>query len=429
VNVTTSGAACFFDLKAEHPEGPWIRGIGSHADVPESDARQGATVLREELPPGTVVVGTNTLPCRVVQTTITDDWGRSAVIAGLTEALTDTDPGVRRRVALGLGQLGVKGLTTQIIALLSQDPAGTYQYIDALGVQGAPEGLPTIIQFAGSTNQFWRKAAVFALRHFNTAEARSALETALNDPCWEVRYDAVQSLAIIGNAGSVKALVTVLHDHDQLVTRTAVAAIAKLGDDSAVEPLLALLSSTNEHVRCETCLHLGEMKLKDMRPVADALLKRLDDPSADVRSMAIVGLGKQREARAVPVLASMTLHPMSSPQGFLSAPPEMMAIMALGQIGNSAAVARLMELLDNPQFAELAFRALAEAGEPAAKPLCDRYVRTRTHVRNDRTLELLGKLGTQETIASLSDYLTHCTPPEKAPTRRAVDQIRTRFSH
>jgi HEAT repeat protein len=349
-----------------------------------------------------------------------------AVVTALRGALADPDPAVRRRASWGLGQRNVKGLTEQILGLLRGDPDGAYQYIDALGLQGAPEGLPILVQFTSHTNQFLRKASVHALRNFKTEESLRALARAITDPYWEVRYEAIRSLEIVGGARSTAALVPALLDEDDNVARAAIGAIGKLGDDASLRPLLEMLSSSDEHRRYETCLSLGQMRLEDPRPAVDALLNSLGDPSGTVRVAAITSLGKLREVRAVPQLVTITLNPIGSANGPFGT-PEIAAALALGRIGDQPALARLMEMLDDPRLEQVAFMAIAEAGELAAGPLVDRYIRTPVRSRNDKTMELLGKLGTRETVKSLSEYLPRSRPPEKASIRRALQQIEARL--
>lgn len=236
---------------------------------------------------------------------------KDAVISGLMGALDDPDPGVRRRVSWGLGQRGVKGLTDRILRLIEQDPEGAFQYIDALGLQGAPEGLPTLIQYTTSTNEHWRKEAIYALRHFTNEESRTTIESSLTDPYWEVKYNAIQSLEELGDPRSAQRIAVLLHDDNSLISRCAIRAVGKLDADSSATELIGMLASPDKDIRSVTCYALAQVKRDGVGLATDALIRSMDDPASEVRLAAIVALAKmgtkegekaltERSARSTP---------------------------------------------------------------------------------------------------------------------------------
>lgn len=237
---------------------------------------------------------------------------KDAVITGLMEALDDPDLGVRRRASWGLGQRGVKGLTGRILELIDQDPDGAYQYIDALGLQGAPEGLATLIKYASSTNQFWRKGAVYALCHFTNEETRTTLESSLSDQYWEVKYNAIQSLEKLGNPRSAQRIALLFHDENSLISRVAIRAVAKLDADGLATNLLGMIASPDKDIRRDTCYALVQVKRKGAGPITDALIRSLDDPSDEVRIAAIMSLAQMGTTEGVAALLERSAH--STPQ-------------------------------------------------------------------------------------------------------------------
>ena len=68
------------------------------------------------------------------------EQAKKLAIEGLKKALDDPSAEVRRRASWGLGQRGVKGMTKRILDVFQQDPEGAFQYLDALALQGDPEG-------------------------------------------------------------------------------------------------------------------------------------------------------------------------------------------------------------------------------------------------------------------------------------------------
>lgn len=168
---------------------------------------------------------------------------KDAAIQGLKNALDDPSVEVRRLASWKVGQRGVKGMTKRILELLRDDPAGAFQYLDGLGLQAEPAGLPTIIEFTSSSNQFWRKAAVLALQNYRTDEARVALEKTVGDPYWEVRLQTVESLGKIGDSRSTPVLLKALHDENTLVTTVAARMLGQLGTKEAIPALKNYLST------------------------------------------------------------------------------------------------------------------------------------------------------------------------------------------
>lgn len=253
-----------------------------------------------------------------------NDANKDAVITGLMEALDDPDPGVRRRVSWGLGQRGVKGLTDRIHALIERDPDGAYQYIDALGLQGAPEGLPTLIRYTSSTNQHWRKGAVYALRHFTNEETRTTLELSLSDPYWEVKYNAVQSLEKLGNPRSAQRIALLFHDDNSLISRTAIRAVGKLDADGSATNLLGMLASPDKDIRCATCYALAQVKLKSVGSITNALIRSMDDPSEEVRIAAIMALAQMGTEDCLAALTERSAHGTPQEKAFINRAIEML---------------------------------------------------------------------------------------------------------
>jgi HEAT repeat protein len=347
-----------------------------------------------------------------------------ADIEGVKNALDDPAPEVRRRAAWGIGQLGVKGMAKKILELLQRDPEGAGDYIMGLGLQGDPEAVPTLTQFASSSHH--QRKALAALENFRTDEARRALERALHDPDNSVRLKAVQSLEKAGDASSVPALLGILHDPYQLVADAALRAIPKIGDDSAVPALLGLLNTLDEKARTELCANLGRMRLKNPEPVGDALLKMLDDPSAQVRIGVIVGLGELNEKRAVPKLIEMVRN--ATKPGGNRATGANWAMVALGKIGGPEATSVLSEMLDVPQLHSWACNGFKAMGAPAMKPLLAHLNRARFPESRREELHVLDQIGTKETIAELRQYLPICPPPDKATVRLTIRRIEERLT-
>jgi HEAT repeat protein len=352
-------------------------------------------------------------------------------VEGLKKALDDPDAKVRRRAALGVGQLGVKKMSGPILELLRGDPEGAFDYLYALALQGESEGLPAILGYTSHANEHLRKAAATALGSFKSDEARLALEKALADPYWEVRHHAIEALERVGDARSVPALLKMLRDDNPLVVRKAIPLVSKLGNDDAVPAMLDLLQSHDEELRGEACIYLGQMKLKDPRPAGDALLDILNrSPSVQARTAAVSGLGKLREKRAVPQLVEIVRNPASFMQdraapGFFL-PIGFAAMIALGEGGAPEGLTVLLKSLDDPGLHRAACAAFAAMGESGAKPLFEHFARSTDQSLRREELDVLGRIGTRGTIAELKSHLPNCPPSQKEAVRRAIQDIERR---
>jgi len=352
---------------------------------------------------------------------------KSVIIETLKGALADPSSAVRRQAALGVGQRGARGMAGQILDLLRRDPEGAEAYLRALGLQEDVKSLPTILGYTSATNQTWRSAAAMALGNFKADEARLALGKAAADPAGDVRFRAVESLAKIGDPRSVPAFLRVVQDPNPVLVQTAVRAVSKLGDDNAVPKLLELLDSPNEVMRMSVCGFIGQMKLKDTRPVGEALLKKLDDPSLMVCFAAASGLGEVRERRAVPKLLAMAQGPVASITNWFF-DPRLAAVMALGRIGDPLAVPVLEKLLETPGQHTAVCEALANLGESAANPLLADALRATNETAQFQALNALSQVGTKETLAALREYLGRCPPPQKRAIRETIQKIEQRLS-
>ncbi|KAB8142574.1 HEAT repeat domain-containing protein [Chloroflexia bacterium SDU3-3] len=182
--------------------------------------------------------------------------------------------------------------------------------------------------------------------------ATSLLGGAIDDASWRVRHAAVDALAQRAGGDEVQRLVQVLVQHHRSfgALNSAIQILART-DEDAVAPLAALLRSEDADLRGYVALALGERG--DVR-AAPALEAALADPDVNVRYHAIEALGRLRAAHAVPALLAVAMER----DFFLSFP----AIDALAQIGDPAAAAQIVLLLDDDLLSAPAAQALAQIG-------------------------------------------------------------------
>jgi HEAT repeat protein len=80
-------------------------------------------------------------------------------------------------------------------------------------------------------------------------------------------------------------------------------------DPLSIETLLRLMEDTDDDVRDWATFGVGVLGDRDSAEIRDALYRKLNDRSADVREEALVGLAKRHDARSVPVLVDALEQP------------------------------------------------------------------------------------------------------------------------
>lgn len=168
----------------------------------------------------------------------------------------------------------------------------------------------------------------------------------------EERRCAVMSLGWMNRADSSRAAAAALSDSAAIVRATAARAVLSIPSDEAVAALLPLLKDSDEFVRQETAYSLGETR---NRMATSALLTVLDSEKRDsVRGAAVVALGLIGDEAAVLPLSEI-LNVRVRASGLVNKVRRKKrnenefirrsAARALGQIGSRAAVQSLITAL------------------------------------------------------------------------------------
>ena len=190
-----------------------------------------------------------------------------------------------------------------------------------------------------------RRLAAEALGEIKGKRAADALNHALkNDADGGVRWEAAKALGEIKDKRAVKALIRVLENNDWFWDeipdyrlgfrrKMAAEALGKIKDERAVDALNHVLNNDpNYEVRREAARALG--KIKDQRAV-DALLgmlKKQENKHRRIPKWKIIE-GKRKKR-------SITINLFYE------------AIKALGEIGDSCAIAPLMEIFKNNKYSK-----------------------------------------------------------------------------
>lgn len=154
----------------------------------------------------------------------------------------------------------------------------------------------------------------------------------------EEREAAVQELSCQGDA-FIEPLAALLTGAQDATARWwAARALAEIGGQAAVAPLVQALEDADPDVRACAALALGHIRAGSAAP---ALVAKLADDSAFVAGIAADALSMIGPPAVEALMASL-----QAPQ----ASARVLAVRAMGRIGDEQAVEPLCRLLDDPSY-------------------------------------------------------------------------------
>jgi HEAT repeat protein len=344
-------------------------------------------------------------------------------LPGLTAALTDPNPAVRRDAADILRDLGPRAKSAAPAlakALEDEDPHVRLAVVRALGAVGAdakevvpallacateidpqlrqalPEAPPTpkVLRYSATLGSRLRQEVTEALAKFGPAgvpvlaaalqhepmtcraaaaralgqlgplakPASGALTAALTDPVPQVRWEAARALVALGQTDAVVPMLAEgLRDRD--FRFDALRALLQCGPGGRAA-LIAALQDKDEVVRGETARALGQVGL-EAKDAIPALIDTLKDPDRTVRREAAHALGRIGVDANLSVPA---LIPVLKDSWAVNRGEAAIALSRLGPMAKDAVPALIANLTDESLDAsQEAAKALVEIG-PAALP-------------------------------------------------------------
>jgi HEAT repeat protein/beta-lactamase regulating signal transducer with metallopeptidase domain len=214
-----------------------------------------------------------------------------AVIAGLTEAMKDSDPDVRKQAMQALTRLGAPLAYEALVQALKDDDAEIReQAVFSLGQLGDKRAIDPLTAALKDAEPDVREQAAFGLSQLKAVTAVPALQALLKDTDEDVREQALFALSQIGDRSAVPAFIVALKDSSEDVREQALFALSQLGDSQAVPAILPLLAKDeSEDVRQQAAFALSQ--IGDESAVV-ALTAALKDASPDVRQQAVFALSE-----------------------------------------------------------------------------------------------------------------------------------------
>jgi HEAT repeat protein len=206
------------------------------------------------------------------------------------------------------------------LAFKNPDPVVRVTAAKALGLMKDTQSVDILIEHAKDKERSVRQAIVLALGDLKDKKALPVLMDAIKDEDWFVRAEASLALGKIGDAKAAERLFELLNDSDTYVRQNARKALQELATEQNKSAYLNALKSADPAIRSMAAIALATtgdpqgldiiieqlergdskeasdliraaVKLKDPK-VIPALRKTVDNPSANVKALAILALGE-----------------------------------------------------------------------------------------------------------------------------------------
>lgn len=389
---------------------------------------------------------------RIFAADIVGNVGSPGVGRALIRTLGDPDPNVRAAAAISLGRRRESQAVPALVKALADEQWVRFAAIEALAAIGDPAALEPLLAVMREEDELAQASIASALGSFVDPRAaerllkalRSAqgpmvpllvnalLKTAppeliagmdpelreramlglmdsLEDPADQVRADALNGLARLGDAGSVYAILNLARGtHDPRLAELIQKALTAIG---ASGPLVGATQDPDQRVAEAAVAALGQLGGAE---ADQALVKALEHPSSKVRRQAAQQLGLGRFGQAVaPLETALQDH---DPR------VQREAARALGLLGQARSVAALGGLLDHPRL-ELrleVLKALLAIGGPQVRALFVRGLDSHDPRRRELCALGLGSLGLGGEARRLAELLAD---PEPRVRRAAVQSL------
>jgi HEAT repeat protein len=218
-----------------------------------------------------------------------------------TGALRTGDVAERNAIAVVLGRIGDAGVVPDLAGLLD-DPEVRVAATDALQRITRHED-DALIAALTSADSATRTAVLPVVHTLRAADAVRALVTD-DDP--EIRAQACEALARIGDSSAVALLFSAMSDAHPRVGHAATAAIQSLGVPDTAERVIAVLRSGTPVARRHALRIISHMGFSEaLAPVLEAI----DDPDLRIAELAVGALGMMVDPRIDPAFARLAVDP------------------------------------------------------------------------------------------------------------------------
>lgn len=244
--------------------------------------------------------------------------------------LQSSEPAVRERAAISLGNIGDKLAVRALIKALDDSEDGVRrEAAKALGFIKDARAVSSLLESLSDRDANVRMYAAFALGEIKDAKAASALLKALNDPEWRVRDQAAWALREIRDPKIADSLVAALTEDNADVNQIlwllggleesqisgrlnlllknpdaqtrvrAVHALSTLGGANVIDPLITALKDGDPDVRCcavRALLKTGDKRVK--KPLEELAAREQDEAVREAAKKALIEMSPSKHLAA-----------------------------------------------------------------------------------------------------------------------------------
>ncbi len=268
---------------------------------------------------------------------VLDQVAKPDMVPDLIRYSRSKDPVIRQHVARTLARFSTEPVRDALLALLKDSHKGVRQIaLESLGRLKVDIPARPIVQLLRDPDLTVQAKAIDTLIQIRDPETVKYLIPILQDDSEYIRRAAVEVLNEVGDPRAIKDLLNAMRDQDWWVKVRAADALGSIGGPKVVEAVLGLINDKDEFLR-RTAVEILNA-IKDERAVTH-LVQALKDKDWWVRERAADALAKIGDKRAVPGLVAMLREQPESAS---------VAIKALAELGDPAAIEPLIEVLDHP---------------------------------------------------------------------------------
>ncbi len=301
---------------------------------------------------------------------------------------------------------------------------------------GPPRATPDLLRLSEDASGAVRRRAGLAIGRVGLRAGVPALVALLDDPVPEVREVAAFGLGLLGDAAAVEPLVEALRDVSPIVQGHAARALGRLQAADAIEAVQSMVS-----------MHVTEAYQVDPEQLGYPLTPRVEAFRSGIHALAALGAYDALAATVLteegdpilwwwPVAHALwqvddprTVGPLQTLVGIQGSYGVSIAARALGELGDTAALPTLVELLDperrDRRVVVAAIRALAEMGDSKAAPALRGML---LESIGDRALllelvEALASVGASDSTDVMVELMTHRWGPLRGAALRGLARL------
>lgn len=264
----------------------------------------------------------------------------------------DEGRNVLRAAASGLGRIGDPAAARPLFDLMQSDPAMRASVLDALRRSTGARGLSVLLTTANDDQT--KRDLTAMLRETHDPAAADGLATVLDTADEDIKIQAAQGLAELGDARAVPALLELAQHEDMQKGRDALDALRLLGSADAAPTLVRMLTDDRfANRRASTLLALGATRSQSAE---SSLLRALDSDDISSAALALAALDSNRGyttlTRMIPRPADKNFAEHQGQSGVAlqrEFDNRTAAVRAIGRYGRPEAAPLLMTIIEDPQ--------------------------------------------------------------------------------